>query len=448
MLTQKDFETLFGLGLIYRYPIERWKELFELGGLPFAPPRRVIEIGGMTYIDELIQPILTPAILSSGEASQLTKLAIAWEKLALVQLDLARRAVSGNVRKDLAQCVLDLIPEDEKQFVNHDPGYSIVMPFIRLDCTRVEGLIKVLDINSTRPAGVGDIDVIDSLYSGAYGRQLLMASSFVEVVRRCWFEWCENCRGNKTPARIAIVVSPVEADWHNFANVAKMLSSQDWVEVAEMTEDVPDQSDARYNFVMRSRIKTGHSKFVKFASLPVDRFCAMSPPYRRFLGDKRWFVILQDKRFIGYFREALGEHFNIISNTLPLTCPVEHGIARMPNGENVEAVTLPKSQWIVKPSAGSSAKGILVGRSTSKYIWDDMLARANKGTILQQFFRVQETGDIFDEHGSPTTMEGYIKLGAYLYGGEFSACEYMLRHGALVHGSRDCAWSICRIKDY
>ncbi len=162
MLTKKDFNKLLHAGLSYRYSVDDWESLLLRGGKLYPSPYRRVVIGGNSYIDELIQPLLKPVALTAVEISDLERLAKIWERVVEFKIQLV---TSGLL--DDHQFGRYIVPAIERNLILHCPGYSTpASPFIRFDLIRASDGFKIIDINCTRPAGVGDAIILDAMYQG------------------------------------------------------------------------------------------------------------------------------------------------------------------------------------------------------------------------------------------------------------------------------------------
>lgn len=447
MLTKEKMTELFKRGLTYRHDLERWESLQNQTATPWPSPHREININGHPFIEELIQTLLLPRRLTANEVIQLTCLAPAWERLIQAQfmaIQMGLLEQGDLVFRRLAEMI---VPEKLRPLALRDPGYTEpIAPFPRLDMVRTPAGFQIVDINSTRPAGLGDYYLLDQAYAeSTSGQRFATAKVFSGVVQRCYNSWSQRQNTNEA-ARIGMLIEDEAADWTNFANLAEILKQNDWVEKAEMVSRIPEPNDYRFNCLLRGRIKFGHPLFNQLLNLPVSRFCVISPLERRWLGNKLWMVAFRQKEFKSWFEKQLGEHYQEIDRAIPETGVLKNGFVEFPN-RTLEAQAMNRNNWVVKPPSGSSGKGILIGRSATKWKWDEMCSSplAN-GSIVQRFFRQKEEVPVLNQQGEPTTVNYYTKYGVYLFGGQVAGCEVMARPTPLVHGARDTYFSTCRFE--
>lgn len=80
------FDFLFERGLVYRYSRERFAQL-QGDDQPYPSPTRIVKVNGQDFIEELIQPVLRPIILSFEEAAGLERFARVYGKFLRVQFE-------------------------------------------------------------------------------------------------------------------------------------------------------------------------------------------------------------------------------------------------------------------------------------------------------------------------------------------------------------------------
>lgn len=434
MLTIRDFDDLFHAGLRYRYTEERWQQLASLGGHPFPSPTE--RRNG--YVEELIQPATAPIELTAKEVSDLQTLAEVWQDFQNVQIRLAR---SPDLFPWLRSFLEGIMTPLEWENRLTDPGYDVVAPFTRFDCIRTPHGFKIVDINSTRPAGVGDIAIQAERITRQGWCVFPIGQRFASVVRTCFMQWSRRI-GNCTPARVAILVEDGDGDWWNCKLLADLLSNETWVELAELRSEIPDTNEG-FNLIIRNRMKEGHRLFTGLQAIRPERACVLSPLYRRWMGNKEWMAAFfsrpeaSDLRSLLFttssFDQEYGDPLPSVGDYFLPTGRIRNGMISL-NGELVPVKSLVKKDWMVKPPRGSSGHGITIGRSATTHAWQDA---CQEGALLQEFRRVKEPVWVLDEKGNPHQDVFYTKYGVYVFNGEVAGLEVMARKQPLVHGARD-----------
>lgn len=425
MLSPRDFEDLFRAGLRYRHSEERWERLARLGGHPYPSPTE----RNNGYIEELIQPTAAPSQLTADEVKDLMELGPAWKKLQEVQMRLARE-------RDLFPWVEPfmrrIMTSAERENSAFDPGYGVISPFIRLDCIRTPDGFKVVDINSTRPAGVGDIVVQRAPFEREGWTLFPLGQEFAKVVHTCFEEW--SSRFNRSAAaRIAILVEDEDGDWWNCKLLGDVLAREAWVERVELRSAVPNASKG-FTMILRNRMKEGHRLFPALQAVQPDSACVVSPLYRRWIGNKEWMVAFQCDPVAADLASLLGkETFEILARHFLPTGKIQAGMVCL-NNRTVPVGSLVKKDWMVKPPRGSSGHGIVIGRSATVGSWQ---AATSEGALVQEFRRVKEPVWVLDASGNMVQDTFYTKYGVFIFNGVMGGLEVMARKEPLVHGARD-----------
>lgn len=425
MLSPRDFEALFHDGLRYRYSEERWQTLAHLGGHPF----RSLTERKNGYIEELIQPTVLPIELESGEIADLEKLGVAWSQLQRVQMQLSRSLDAFPWVRPFMQRIMT---PTEWGNSAQETGCDVISPFTRLDCVRTPDGFKVVDINSTRPAGVGDIVVEAEAFAREGWNVFPIGKTFSEVMRACFDEW--SCRiGRQAPARIAVLAEEGDGDWWNCKILADILARETWVECAEVRDTVPNPSHG-FTMILRNRIKEGHSLFPALAAISADTACVVSPLHRRWIGNKEWMAAFHMDPMAADLASLLGkETFEFVKQHFLPTGKIVDGMLQL-NNTSVPVHSLVKRDWMVKPPRGSSGQGITIGRSATVGAWR---AACAEGALVQEFRRVKETMWVLDALGAAAQDTFYTKYGVFIFNGATAGIEVMARKQALVHGARD-----------
>ncbi|MBI1961214.1 MAG: hypothetical protein HYS45_00760 [Parcubacteria group bacterium] len=445
MLTQADMQELFEAGHVYRHSIGRWNTLKDQAATLFPSPQREVRVGEAAFIEELIQPTLEPFVLAAQEVAQLRNLALAWDQFTRAQLALVHEGLSGSDSRftALAETV---VPARERAVALNDPGYTaLVSPFIRLDMIRTQDGFRVIDINTTCPLGLGDYLLLDKQYQlrNPRLRGFDAGGVFRETVLKCFRGWQARYGSPETEPNLGILISADAGEWHNFQVLGEDLARRG-ISVRFIT-DVPEAS-SDINCVLRGQVKFGHPQFERLVTGAPSRYAVMSPPGRRFLGSKFWFVALRMPGFREIFEDRLGQAaYCMLNEVIPKTGILTgDGTIAFPEA-TVAIQDLNRKGWLLKPSSGACARGVMIGRSSSKKKWDEFCSSSESaGTVVQEYFNIKETALVLGPDGSPQNLEGHTKYGAFLYGGEVAGCEVMLRpHSSLVHGARDTYLSVC-----
>jgi len=418
------FEQLMDAGLVYRYSKQRWEDLLELGGKEFESPYRVVPTPKGEMIEELIQPTLQPLILSGQEWQFLEKLAVLWEKFLAAQREIF---LSDS---EVAEVVAT---SREREMSKVKSGYEAFSPFIRLDCVRGDnGEFRVVDINSTRPAGVGDVIVLQDAMDGFTSSK--MKTAFVNTVQKCFQEWI----GQNQLSNIGMLTEVAAGDWHNMRILSEVLSDESWVEKAEVVTEI--SQDNHPECLVRSRVKEGHPMFGQLETAYQNGTCVISPLYRRWVGNKQWMNLVSTKKYADIFSAYLDSDYELFADKLfPQTGIYEDGYVRFPGESPVSPSELNRKEWIVKDPSGSSAVGMIIGRRVSQKKWNMLMGDLANGAVFQKFYRsrTKEPVVILNKDGEPEERQLYIKYGVFIFNGTLAGVEVFARRDALVHGSRD-----------
>lgn len=273
------FDMLFAAGFAYRYTPERYEQLLPLGGKLFPSPTKLTNgCNGNRIVEEFIQPTVLPRVLSEKEAAQFSAIAKVWP--LFIQAQIASIAQWPDKMQEIAT-------ESERRFSFLKPGYDIPLPFVRLDMVLTEEGFKVVDINTTRPAGVGDnillnrvIDQHFSSPSPQAGTAFPLEKVFTQTVDTCYEQWLAGYPKRRgEPRRLMAVVPSEFEDWHNFHILARCLTGN----VCTLAELL---SDTQSNVLIRGRVKENTPGFGLISERYPDKACVISPPYKRWLGNK------------------------------------------------------------------------------------------------------------------------------------------------------------------
>ncbi|MFC1663368.1 hypothetical protein ACFL04_04385 [Patescibacteria group bacterium] len=440
---QAWFGELLNDGLSYRYQLNHFAKLCG-GGHPYVSPVRLVRVKQGEMIEEMIQPTVEPYVMSSEDLDWLNELARAWNLFAQAQANLILQARRGGLDEYTVELIRQTCSKLEWDNFHHDPGYFNLMPFARLDLIRTEQGLKVIDINSTRPAGLGDIDVLSRAYQSNCSdhQPLPVAEVLKELVEQCSREWNNSQHHSEQPIKVGIVINQSDGDWQNFRNIMMLLTSQGID--AELVDPENAQSNPNtWNVLIRSRIKEGHPYFSLFEQDYPHRRCVMSPLYRRCLGNKIWMYLINShgptKRF---FADELGQDFSLIADCFPQTGLVlPDGMVDFGQDSKQPLTSLAHKEWVLKQPAASSARQFHMGCLMGKRKWQDTLNLDLQGWIVQPFSKAKECLLVHDDNGEVVEKSLYVKFGAYLYGGRLAAVEIHARNHPIVHGARNTYFS-------
>lgn len=436
MQHQEFFEYLMKQGLVYRYSQERFSELAG-GGQPYPSSTREVIINGKPFVEELIQPVLSPVILSREEIVKLERVTHVFGKFLKAQFEFFRKVKNGEINGFVSSLVRQMCTDNEWQFGLLDAGYEEILPFVRLDCLRTKDGFIVVDINSTRPAGVGDCILLSPAYKkfGFEGKPLPTEEYFVNTVKVCYEQWTSRKKVGKH--LWDILVKGSDGDWSNFKALLECLSRAGFF--ARLVEDIDESSD----LIIRSRIKEGDPLFIRLNSLYPDKVCVISPLYRRFLGNKLWMYLIHLPQVQEFFATEMGrEDFEFLKSLFPQVGIMDGNFICFANGEKVELTAKNRKEWVVKTPAGSSASGMIFGLM-SEDRWRALMSFDHTGAIVQQFHRSMEKLPVVSKGGEVVEEKLYTKYGVFILGGKFAGCEVMARRHHIVHGARNTYFSCC-----
>ncbi|MBU0598513.1 hypothetical protein KKF61_06035 [Patescibacteria group bacterium] len=434
-------QSLMNQGLAYLYKPERYARL-RGGGHSFSSPTRVLETPAGEMIQEVVQPVLSPVVISHAQHQSLVRIAKLWPVFLQAQLDIYRLAKTGKLDPLTCRMIKSMCTEKEWELGDTEPGYQAIHPFIRLDAVLDGDRFRVIDINSTRPAGVGDIIAFNTALNGhlihdgqAYrGQTYPICRAFTDIVRRCVDDWAgdRNLPGESIPIQIALRHG--DGDWFNFFNLNFALSGAG---LASSLVDPESLCRDEACAVIRSRIKEGDPAYQLLEHGYPDKRCVMSPLYRRFLGNKLWMYLLSIEPTASIFKQALGSDYNLLFEAMPDMGLVEQGRLCLSSGERVRLDELSPKEWVFKDPASSSGRRMLLGFAMSSGKWHDALSMVRDGWVGQRFYRSQEKFLVASENGEPKAQKLYTKYGVYIFGSTLAGIELHAREFPVVHGARN-----------
>lgn len=432
---QELFSDLLERGYSYRYDPERFAELAS-GGHPYPSPTRTVNTPSGQMIEEMIQPALEPIILDMVRVQQLKEIARAWPVFLQGQYEIFKLAQRGRLDAQSIAAVRATCTEREWECGLVNPGYRTLHPFVRLDAVLADGEFKVIDINSTRPAGVGDIVCYQQSLNGTGGqgiRQFPLGASFTQIVRACVDEWAEakHLPGESIP--IDVVVRQTDGDWSNFQHLGCLLKRAGMsVRFIEPT----DLSLSQPSAILRSRIKEGDPSYAVLEQGYPNQRCVISPLYRRFLGNKRWMYLYRVEPFKQHFQKALGQDYDVLDRAFAEIGLVSNGFVRLPD-EDRSLVFLDQNDWVLKDPASSSGRRMFLGYLMGKRKWQQSLSTVRDGWIAQRFHYAREELSVVGAAGEAVSEKFYMKYGIFIFGNELGGLECMARPVPVVHGARN-----------
>lgn len=457
MLTLSQFYAdLLKRNIVYRYRPDQLADLKVRGlGLPFTPPSRIVETRSGQMVEEVIPSSLDPAVIPSSQWQAAQRLAQAWDAFFHVALPLFQADVAGN--NGPGRFSLIGLPL-ERANCNVDPGYPSILPFVRFDLAeRVDGTYAVLDVNSSRPIGAGLTQQLLTMFmnhSLTDARPTDFISPLVRTIRSCYESWCER-HGRKAEERplLAIAIPDSVGAVPDFKILARQLMKSGAFERVVLIDpdDFAESSDgstltgvvdgkARVISLVLRTVKVDLDPTIApaLAAAYPQAACIVGPFWRRWLGSKLWMALVQREPLRSEIAAALAEHAEPFFASLPLCGLYEAGTVTFPDGRR-RIESLERGDWVVKVAAGSSARGVLIGRCLDQTAWfNQLLAMADSRLLVQEFIEPRKMAfTVPDAHGEATRGLFLTKPGLYSFNGEAAGLELMAcRNSLKIHGGR------------
>lgn len=442
---QEMFDFLMTEGLVYRYPTSDWSYIEKnWPGHMFPSPHQVLN-HGQRMIEEMIQPLCEPIVISEAECNQLETLADALNWYFHRTMQFAKGEYKSSFSKTERENILKMTAsslerrEIERQKVSPSQ-YSHPMPFTRLDCLRTNEGFKVVDINSTRPAGVGEQIVLNYAFADSLDSSTMtlpLEELFLDCLSDCYQEWLSRYGKGNTIPKVAIALTDEMGDFRNFLILQQSIKADKRFDKCEIIIGDFDRL-ATFDLVIRGKIKEGINGFSKIASLHPEKTCVISPPFNRWLGNKLWFYYFLGP-LAGMYRQSKDDPlYDALTKAFPRTGIIDckKKVVVFPD-EKVNMWQLPRKQYLLKPGKGSSAKGVVFGCDSNRGKWEEALDDAKPDTIVQEFCPVKEKVKILDQFGRVKEDELYTKYGVFIFNGRLAGLEVMVRPSKIVHGARD-----------
>ncbi|MBI5037614.1 MAG: hypothetical protein HZC01_02845 [Candidatus Kerfeldbacteria bacterium] len=424
-------------GVSYRYTPNRFEALTG-GGHPYPSPTRQIETPTGPMIEEAIQPVLSPIILEHTEYYQLKRLAAAWPRWLNAQMAIVRRARQGELAPEHTEQIHSLCTKNEWECALIDPGYQIIHPFVRLDAIRTPDGFKVMDINTTRPAGVGDlITATDFLnqYNTSYLLSFPTRRSFTDIVQRCINQWSSYQRLPGESIRLQVVIRSDDGDWRNFKTIADCLTAAGIPSTIVAPDEI--QSGAP-TAIIRGRIKEGDPAYHLLLPGYPDERCILSPLHRRFLGNKVWMYLFRIEPYRTLFLQELGTaDYQLLDSHFAEIGFVQGDQIVLPD-QSVPLQYADKHDWVLKDPTSSSGRRMILGYTMSDQKWKQSLWNdVQNGWIAQRFYTNVEERLVADPSGQPMPQKLFTKYGIYIFGDQLGGLEFHARTHPVVHGARN-----------
>lgn len=434
-------QELLNGGVSYRYTPNRFQALSG-GGHPYPSPTRQIETPCGPMIEEAIQPVLTPIALSYDEHDRLDRLAGVWPHWLAAQMAIVRMARQGELDPKNTEQIRSLCTKQEWENILVEPGYKTIHPFVRLDAIRTPKGFKVIDINTTRPAGAGDLITASKTlmhYYDGYTRYFLLpcdtSSAFTKIVQQCVNQWASRQRLPGESIHLQIVIRSDDGDWGNFKTLAETLN-----EAGLKTTVVPPDEikNGVPTAIIRGRIKEGDPAYHLLLPGYPDERCILSPLHRRFLGNKIWMYLFRVAPFNYLFMNELGlADYNFLNEHFAEIGFVQGDRIDLPYGP-IPIQHADKHDWVLKDPTSSSGRRMILGYTMTDRKWKESLwNEMQDGWIAQRFYTNVEQRLVAGPDGQPMEKKLFTKYGIYIFGNKLGGLEYHAREHPVVHGARN-----------
>ncbi|MFH0853074.1 MAG: hypothetical protein V1853_01600 [bacterium] len=458
MVTLKRlYAEMLGRNLNYRFRPEHLESLKKRQlGLDYDPPSRTIETRYGPMVEEIIPTSLEPLHISPKLWSKMQVLCRAWE--AFFQL-----AFRWYTQPDTCpgSDPYNLIGQGtERQMANHNPGYRPLLPFVRYDCMeREDGSLVVIDVNSSRPIGASHMQGLGNLFVEMGLSDIAppnFSQAIADVMMDCYKQWRELRKDRKARPEVGIVIPEHMGSVPDFLILAQLLRTDSRFASVRVIDpqdlcydsskkqlsmiDAQGRDQGRLDLVLRT-VKPDLDPTIAPALLQAypDSACIVSPLYHRWLGSKFWFVIAQKEPYRSIIIQKLGgELAEVLFNSMPKS-GLYHGGRVYFSDQDVDLESLRHKDWVAKVGSGSSSRGIIIGKTSSKSRWlEDLLGMSDGRMVFQEYTPPYKyTFTYPDAEGHPQTGVFKTKLGLYAFGGKAVGFECMgCMNSEKIHGSR------------
>lgn len=440
-------QELLDRGVLYRFTQEVWEARRSLG-LAYSQPIRQFSGG----VDETLQLPSNLYAMSAEQRFVLERLSLAWAAAFRGMHDLLRRHLLEGINFPFSELLAGQI--NRENFLLQ-PGYSSETPFVRFDIVpEGDNGFAFIDINTSRSMGVGLHGMITKIVQSngfiTEPREWFdFSGGLIATVEKCYLDWC-NSFGVKPKANPKIVVAEgfLAGGFPNAELIAEFFRDQGFTEsMACDPEELSFSSgelahDGQAVDICLRQVKPDmQSKGEAIRRAYPKACCVISPLYRRVLGSKIWFRILREYPELVFGSNQ--EMADLVSGSIPETHIIQ-ALSRgyLVNGWPKASLTdfTPHSDWVLKPIAGSSAKGVQIGFTMTRDTWDKKLEVIRDGLwVMQRFVKPPKVGFwVLRANALGLEKKNFlVKLGAYVYGEKLIGVDCMATHGSyLVHGGR------------
>ncbi len=441
--------------IAFRYRPEQLASLQQRGlGLPWEAPRREVQTASGLMVEEAIPTSLEPVTLPSSTWTTLQRLGRAWTVFFRCAFDAFREDLADGGRTFRA-----IGTPTERTFALQDVGpgpQASLLPFVRLDCLlQPDGRVAVLDVNTSRPTGIGTCIALSELqtqlgiappntvvpdFTGAVSRALT----------RSYADWgLRYGRETAAPPSLAIVIPEDHGavpDFKILGRRLKRLSDFANVDVLDPSALRVDDGRLRTDVARGSRpiplVLRAVKADLRASAAPAiaeafpNAACIVAPLYRRWLGSKLWFAFATQEPFRSRVASELRDLAPSFFDSLPECGLYESGSVAFAD-RRVPIEALDGRDWVVKVASGSSARGVIIGRSEREDWLPSLLALSDQRLLLQRFVEPSREILTFPTRDGAQRGSFLAKFGLYVIDGEAVGCElHACPDSYKIHGGR------------
>jgi len=298
----------------------------------------------------------------------------------------------------------DLYPlsGEARELMNLDPGYSKNLVTARLDCLLEGERLKIIEVNTGAPAGMGYADLLEQMFFETpelyefFELHHIKRESRAEKLLEALLETYGEFGGGYETPNIAIV------DWRTVRTRPEFEALREVFERKGFKTEIADPRDLRYkgkklyydNFridilyrrVVFSELAERLDDVSEMIRACKDRTVCMVNPFRSALaGTKGVLSVLTNPAYESLFTD---EENKVKRNYFPWT-------RRMRDAENfygerkiylIDFLKDEKDTLVLKPSEGYGGKDVWIGAETRGEDWNAVIDRALKGDWVVQDF--------------------------------------------------------------